>query len=272
MEDYHADDALSKTGIVAAAIAPAVFYQAKVLGQGKKDSQSMKMGRLFHLIMDGSFGQIAVKGPAVKSRAEAAWKAFERENEGKVCLKPDEWENLQRMASATRSFPPARDVLERPGRYEESFYWADELTDLECKCRPDYITDDYRTVVDFKTTADPGHWAFREAAYRYHYYVSAAHTIAGVKACTGVEPEQYLFVAQQSETPWLTAVYQATADEIKLGQDLIRRTLQTIKECKAKDVWPGLPAEVLPLGLPYRGYQELRKLDAEEKSLKALVA
>jgi exodeoxyribonuclease VIII len=272
MEDYHADDALSKTGIVAAAIAPAVYYQAKVLGQGKKDSQSMKMGRLFHAIMDGSFPQIAVKGPAVKSRAEAAWKAFERENEGKVCLKPEEWDSLQRMASATRSFPPARDVLERGGRYEVSFYWLDDLTDLECKCRPDFITDDYSTVVDFKTTVDPGHWAFREAAYRYHYYVSAAHTLAGVKACTGVEPERYLFVAQQSESPWLTAVYQATADEIKLGQDLIKRTLQTIKECKTTNVWPGLPIEVMPLGLPYRGYQELRKLDAEEKSLRALVA
>ncbi len=271
MSDYHADDAMSKTGIAAAAIAPAVFHRARQPGQDKKDSMAMKMGRLFHAIMDGSFADFALKGPNAKSRSEASWKAFEKENEGKICLKPGEWENLQQMAAATRSFPPAKAALDQSGRFEVSFYWMDELTDLLCKCRPDFITDDYKTVVDFKTTADPSHWAFREAAYRYHYYVSAAHTLAGVKACTGVEPERYLFVAQQSDAPWLTAVYQATSDEIKLGRDLIDRTLQTIKQCKATDDWPGLPEEVMPLGLPYRGFQELRKLNAEEKSLSALV-
>ncbi|NLF40550.1 hypothetical protein GX586_13985 [bacterium] len=48
-----------------------------------------------------------------------------------------------------------KDLLTYAGEIETSYFWADRVTKLECKCRPDKTILDYRgraVLIDVKTT------------------------------------------------------------------------------------------------------------------------
>ncbi|HYX32610.1 MAG TPA: PD-(D/E)XK nuclease-like domain-containing protein [Oligoflexus sp.] len=169
---------------------------------------------------------------------------------GKTCLKPSEVANARAIANAIQELAPYKEIASQPTIAELTFCWQNPEFDLPCKCRPDLITADFLTVVDFKSAADATHRSFQAAAYRYHYYVSAAFTLQGVHASTGIMPRRYLYFVGQSSSPHLAAAYEATADEIKLGLAFVRRNLRMLRDCMDRGTWPGLPDAIQPLGLP----------------------
>lgn len=76
IDDYHNSDGISKTGLCILDIAPKA-YQAFVSGHRRADTRSLRIGKAFHAILDGTFDQKYAIGPEVKSRGEKAWKDFE---------------------------------------------------------------------------------------------------------------------------------------------------------------------------------------------------
>lgn len=218
----------------------------RVTGGG---SRALRLGSGLHAAMEGMFHDIYAIGPDV-ARNTKVWKEFEASHPGKICLKPDEAEPILAMKAAVDGYGPAREILSMPGRFEVSYYWIDEETGILCKCRPDWISADQKTIVDFKTARDATHAKFQRAAYDLHYFVSAALTIEGVRRVTGILPARYVFLTIQSSAPHLVAAYEATAEEIELGSEFVRRHLTLLKDCQTSGNWPGLPEEVRPLGLP----------------------
>jgi exodeoxyribonuclease VIII len=168
----------------------------------------------------------------------------------KTCLKPSEVALARAIANSIQNLAPYKAIASQPTLAEPTFCWQDAEFDLTCKCRPDLITADYLTVVDFKSAADPTHRAFRSSAYRFHYYVSAAFTFDGIYAVTGIKPRRYLYFVGQSSSPHLAAVYEATEDELALGRAFVRRNLRKLRDCMDSGQWPGLPDAITPLGLP----------------------
>lgn len=168
----------------------------------------------------------------------------------KTCLKPSEAAEARAIAEAIQELPAYRDMVKEPTVPELTFCWRDEETDILCKARPDLSTLSYLTFGDYKSAVNPTHHAFRAAAYRYHYYVSAAFTFEGVRAVTGIKPRRYLYFVAQSSFPYLAAAYEATADELALGRAFVRRNLRRLRDCLDRGTYPGLPGDVQPLGLP----------------------
>ena len=248
IDAYHLSEGISKTGLCLFSIAP-LLYKFRS-SASKAESRPLSIGKAVHAMMDGSFDQHFVVGPEVKSRAEKIWRDFAKSHEGNEILRPVDAKLVRDMQGSLLSFSPTRELLAGPGRFESSLYWEDTQTQALCKCRPDWISADFKTVIDFKTSADAAHGAFQKSAYAHQYFVSAAHTLDGIKAVTGILPERYIFLVVQSSPPHLTAAYEATADELALGRDFIRRSLLRYSRCQETDFWPGLPAEILPLGLP----------------------
>ncbi len=249
IDKYHRSEGISKTGLCLLAKAPAVYLYAKEHRDDAPESKALMIGKGLHAAMEGTFGDLYAIGPDA-ARNTKAWKEFEEKHSRKICLKPDEADPILGMKAAVDAYAPAQRLLSEPGRFEVSYYWIDEATGLLCKCRPDWITADQRTIIDFKTARDATHERFQRAAYDLHYFVSAALTLEGVHKTTGILPERYIFLTIQSTAPHLVAAYEATADEIELGREFIRRNLSLLKRCQDNGTWPGLPEEILPLGLP----------------------
>ncbi|MDQ3234708.1 MAG: PD-(D/E)XK nuclease-like domain-containing protein [Pseudobdellovibrionaceae bacterium] len=250
IEAYHEDRlAASKTGLCLFDEAPVAYKHAYLDGSRSSDTTSLRLGRAVHAVLDGSFEESFAVGPDVKSRAEKRWKDFEAQEVGRICLKLSEKKKVLDMASALRAYPGFAEYV-RNGDFEKTYVWRDPETGLLCKCRPDFITDDRMIVVDFKTARHAARNPFRMAAWNHKYFVSAAFTLEGVHASTGIMPHRYLFFVVQSSSPHLVAGYEATAEELALGREFLRRSLPRFKECREAGVWPGLPEEIIPLGLP----------------------
>jgi exodeoxyribonuclease VIII len=250
IEAYHADrEAVSKTGLCLFHEAPAQYKHSYLDGNRSPDTTSLKLGRAVHAVLDGTFDDSFAIGPDVKSRAEKAWKDFEARHPHAICLKPGEAAKVKAMASALRAYSAYAELV-RSGDFEQTYVWRDPETGQLCKCRPDYITGDRRTIIDFKTARQAARLPFQKAAWNHKYFVSAAFTLEGVYASTGIMPHRYLFFVVQSSSPHLVAGYEATAEELALGRGFLRRSLPRFKDCREKGVWPGLPEEILPLGLP----------------------
>ncbi len=248
---YHADrSALSKSGAAAFDEAPSVYESQYILGVGKKKSNSLDLGKEVHDVIDGSFDEKYVVGPEVKSRSKKIWKDFVTRHPGKTCLKPAEADKACDMAQAILNHSLFQKYLAVDGEFESTFVWRDPVTGLLLKTRPDFITSDRLTVVDFKTAAWVKHSKFQKAAYDYHYQVSAALTLKGVKAVTGIMPERYVFFVVQSSPPYLVAPYVATDEDLECGEIFLSKTLPAFKQCKDTGIWPGLSEELRPLGPP----------------------
>ncbi len=244
---YHSSVGVSKTGLCRLDRAPIVFRDAIDHPGESKKSKSLVTGSVFHIAMEGAFERECSVGPDVKDKRQKEWKDFVKANVGKVCLTPGEALDVFRMRESLLSYGPAHDILAQPGRFECSFYWNDAETGELCKCRPDWISEHLLTIIDFKTCQDATEAAFVRAAERYHYHVSAAMTMDGVHAATGIRPDRYIFLAIEPHAPYLTAAYEATADDIERGRAFVRRNLATLKRCVDSGVWPGLPEEIRPL-------------------------
>ncbi len=219
--------------------------------------------------MEGAFEDECRVGPDVKDKRQKEWKEFVKAHPNKICVTPEEAAQVMSMREALLQYGPAREILGQPGRFEVSYYWIDEAMGLLCKCRPDWISANQLTIIDFKTCQDATEAAFVRAAERYHYHVSAAMTMDGVFAATGIRPDRYIFLAIEPQSPHLTAAYEATEDDIELGREFIRRSLSTLKRCQLNGTWPGLPEEIRALDIQRyaRRYRdEDVALDEEETS------
>ena len=80
-------------------------------------------------------------------------------------------------------------VLDNPGKAEQSFWWTHRETGLPCKARCDYVVDDM--VIDLKTTGEGGANPdkFTRSIVNFHYHLQAAHYLQATGA------KRFVFIA-----------------------------------------------------------------------------
>ena len=140
-------------------------------------------------------------------------------------------------------------LLALPGKAETTHMWTDAATGLQCKCRPDWLTDDGRLLVDLKTTEDAGR-GFAKSIAQWRYHVQASWYLDGIEQATGTRPEQFLFLCVEKKAPYAVAVYAADAEMIAAGAQTAARDLDVLATCKAASAWPGYSDQIEPISLP----------------------
>lgn len=264
-EKYHSSDGISKTGLCKLDRAPRVYRDFLDNPNKKKATKSLQTGSIFHIVMEGAFEEACRVSPEVGDKRSKEWKDFVKAHPGKICVTPDEAQQVFGMRKAMYEYGPARELLGKPGRFEVSYCWIDRETGRLCKCRPDWISADQKTIVDFKTARDATETNFARAAGNMHYHVSVAMTIDGVHRVTGILPERYIFLAIEPASPYLTAAYEASADDLALGREFVRRNLTLLKSCEESGLWPGLPDEIRPLDVArYMRRDQLNPSDSDD--------
>ena len=128
--------------------------------------------------------------------------------------------------------------------------WTDEATGLECKCRPDWLTNDRSLIVDLKTTEDASPAGFRKSIGNWRYHVQASWYLDGIERATGTRPDQFIFICVEKKPPYAVAVYAADAEMIAAGAKQARLDLDTLAVCKAADAWPGYSDQIEMISLP----------------------
>lgn len=231
--DYHADrDSLSVSGAKLILKAPALFRWEQ---DHPRTSDVFDIGSAAHALVLG-VGAELVEVEADSWRTKDAKAAKDAAHaEGKTPLLTADLERVRAMADALSAHAGAMRLLEG-GQPEVSAYARDEWADVLLRCRFDYLRDDLG--VDYKTCADVSPDGFRNACARYGYDQQAAWYL-DVAATLGHDLEDFAFIAQAKEPPYLVEVYNLDAEFIARGRARNRVAIDRYRKCLDTGTWPG---------------------------------
>jgi hypothetical protein len=255
--DYHAHAAISKSHLDQVAKSP-LHYWARYLDPNRvvpEPTPAMAIGSAVHthvLELDQWDARYVSAPDGIDRRTKAGkaeWEAFTAAATGRTVLPKADADLVMRMAQSVFSHPAAAMLLALPGKAETTQMWTDAATGLECKCRPDWLTDDGRLLVDLKTTEDASR-GFAKSIAQWRYHVQASWYLDGIEQATGTRPEQFLFLCVEKKAPYAVAVYAADAEMIAAGAQTAARDLDVLATCKAAGAWPGYSDQIEPISLP----------------------
>ena len=126
------------------------------------------------------------------------------------------------------------------GEKEKPFFWVDEMTGENCKCRTDVLTEigENLIIVDLKSTDNAETEAFMRSAIKYGYDFQSGYYTEGVKLNTGREP-LFVFIAIEKKPPYAINILQADKLLIRRGYDVFRELIGIYADCKKTDNWYG---------------------------------
>jgi hypothetical protein len=255
--DYHAHSAVSKSHLDQVARSP-LHYWARYLDSNRmvpEPTPAMAIGSAVHthvLELDQWDARYVSAPDGIDRRTKAGkaeWEAFTTAATGRTVLPKADADLVMRMAHSVFTHPAAAMLLALPGKAETTHMWTDAATGLQCKCRPDWLTDDGRLLVDLKTTEDAGR-GFAKSIAQWRYHVQASWYLDGIEQATGTRPEQFLFLCVEKKAPYAVAVYAADAEMIAAGAQTAARDLDVLATCKAAGAWPGYSDQIEPISLP----------------------
>lgn len=208
-----------------------------------KSTPALVFGQALHKIILETYdfwNEFAV-APEVNRRTKegkAAFEKFTAENKGKTVISEEDFIKACMMMQAVDENQYCRKLLN--GSTEKPFFWIDEITGEECKCRADCVTtiDGVNYIIDLKTTANADTKEFMRKAIDYGYHVQAAMYTEGIKENIGGECE-FVFIAIEKEPPFAINIMQCSEQFMRYGYDEYRYLLGLYHECKEENNWYG---------------------------------
>lgn len=204
---------------------------------------ALLFGQVFHkmLLEPDTFDEEFVAAPGVNRRTKEGKQILENfasKHENQKIITAEMFDQAKEMCDAIKREPLAVKLLK--GKAELPFFWTDEMTGEECKCRVDVLNTEYRQpiIVDAKTTADASTESFIRSAINYGYDFQAAMYSEGVEKNIGKKP-LFVFIAVEKDPPFSVNILQADELMLRRGYDLFREYIGIYHDCKTSGNWYG---------------------------------
>lgn len=257
-KEYHEAEGISKSDLDLIHKSPLHFVTAKT--QPEKQTESLLFGSALHkyVLEKKDYNSEFITAPVCDRRTKegkAIYADFVEQAAGKSITTSEQSERILNMSKAIFQHPLASKLL-TGGTAEQSYFWRDNDSNILCKCRPDYIKGNY--CIDLKTTQSAKPDDFMKSAYNYRYYVQSYWYLKGLKA-SGIDVENFIFIAVEKEPPYAICVYVASEDFLKLGEVEAESDFAVYKKCLETGNWYGYDEtpEVHSLELPDWARKEL---------------
>jgi len=239
-EDYHGNSThLSSSQIKIAYKDLNKFHASVYEGLQKYDTNALKFGRAAHaLILEPKTfnNKYAIFDDSMDMRRKES-KEIKKDflesikGTGQELLNASDYDKICKMTEAVEKYAPAKELLSG-GDAEVSYFFNNGELDL--KIRPDYINHTTKTIVDLKTSRDATEYSFaRDVKFNFHYDLSAAMYLDGIKRYTG-EDYSYYFVVVEKDEPYSIAVYKLGEETLKFGKQKYEKALEKIIQAKER--------------------------------------
>ena len=240
-QEYRQHPAISRSDLFKIKESPEKFKYH--MDNPESPTPSLIFGQLFHAmaLQPETVDEQFVIDPKINKRSNAGkdeWKAFLEANEGKTIITDDMYQLATEMCKALYANEAARKLID--GEKEKPFFWIDELTGEECKCRTDVITKigDLNIIVDLKSAESAATENFTKDAVKYGYDFQSAHYKTGVEKNTGKE-YIFVFIVVEKKPPHAVNILQADELFIRRGYDIFRELIGIYHDCKQTGNWYG---------------------------------
>ncbi len=271
--DYHADPALSKSGLkLLLEKTPAhYFYQYRNPAAVKPETKGKKkFGQLLHdyVLEPELFKKLYVIAPPI-NKNKLVFKEMKKEIErcGKTLVDAKDMDALAEMAHALHAHPDAKGFLPKTNpevQVETSYFWTDPATGLRCKCRTDTRIPSLRKPGDLKSCRSAKEEDFARDIMNYGYDIQDASYTSGMNTMLDTEVEDFTFICIESEPPYLIALWTLPAVYKRRGYAEYRRGLEIAAACEKAGKWHGYHEGVRSITPPPRVLREYEFEQEEE--------
>lgn len=275
-EVYHKMPALSNSGLKTLIDCPAKYYYKYLSGEYKsKEKPGFKIGKATHTyILEGrkKFEKVYWHNPYSEYKKEdliqilktlgyddsiKKWTvsdlmelllSLKDVKIADIHLTSSELNQIVCMAKSIKANKKACNALHQKGESELSLFWQDENTGVWLKCRPDFLPYDCKNVPDYKTAESAKPETFFNSFIKYGYHIQAAMYRLGIKAVTGVDVENFFFLVQEKEAPYISQIFNPDTDHlITWGEKAIKGAIEKYLECKEQELWPTYSDKIIEL-------------------------
>lgn len=242
-EEYHGGKGISKTTIDMFAADPYRPEWARKCPQDDEKIKTFDFGDAMHAIClepDRLKSEFVVMPPfnLRTNQGKADKAAFVEENKSAKILTDAEHRQLQLMFESVMAHREARALIEADGIAEGSYFWTDERTGLDCKCRPDKHIEAQSLLVDVKTCPDLKKFAYSVDDYRY--YVQDPWYCDGVSRFGDPVQMEFLVIQKTIECGrYPVMVVKLPQEAIEYGRAIYRENLMHCAEFLSSGVQPG---------------------------------
>ena len=197
-----------------------------------KESPALIEGRLQHTLFleIDKFDDEFVIEPNVDRRTKAGKEEYEDFKAGlgkRSPVKQDMYDVCMERRKVVEEYVPREtDKVE----VTLCFYWHNH----PFKARLDWY--DGENVWDLKTARDASPRGFKSAINNFNYHMQASLYLDACRALD-MPAKQFMFLAQEKLHPYPFAVYALSDEAAAYAQARNEQALQTILECKDRDVW-----------------------------------
>ncbi len=238
-DDYHHvfTDWFSSTGLKNALRSPEYFWQEHTRKKESEEREykvAFENGSAFHdaiesLIVHDDLRLFEKNTVSYEGTAQAKKKFLlaKEANPGKNVIPESMYENIPVMAEKTKKAADILNIFEG-GDVELAFFWIDPDTGIKLKIKTDYTRFDIDMIVDFKTTKSHKEKDFSKDLANYGYHFSAAMYLEGIKQVTGVEMDEFIFIATNNTAPFEVEFYPLDELSLKEGAFLFRNALNDL--------------------------------------------
>ena len=247
--EYHQIKALSASTAKTLLKSPAHYLAS--LASPREPTAAMRLGTLCHTLVfepDNFQNEFAIM-PKVDKRTKfgkEAAAAFESDNEGKVILDEYQYEKARAIASSALAHPLVAEFM-KGGDAEVTMLW--EQYGVPCKARVDYLCGD--VMFDLKTCQDASPDGFARQIGAFQYHLQAAHYAAGFQTITGKPLERFVFIAVESEAPYVTGVYVINNIGLQSGRTFMAKAARAFQKAQIPEqVSTSYSPDLVELSLP----------------------
>lgn len=254
---YHAHPAISKSNLFKMSKCPAIFKYE--LEHPPEQTDAMRLGSAFHKIVlepDGFNDEFAVL-PILDRRTKKGkeeYLSFLDGAENKTVITQEQYQIICDMKASVMASKYAK-FLVTNSEVEQSFYWVDELTGIEVKCRPDsrkIMKDGTGIITDLKSCTSARNDDFLRDCIKFGYDLQTYQYKTGVELETKI-PHDFVFIAVEKTPPYAVNVLKADPLMLRRGEELFREYLGIYADCLQTGNWydyNGFSGQINILGLP----------------------
>lgn len=243
--EYHGyREAISKSRLANMSVCPAYFKWCE--DNPTPPSDDMVLGSAFHKIVlePETFDKEFMIMPHFDRRTKEGRLGYENlmnkvQGNCITLITKEQYDTICGMRDSIMSNPYARKLIN--GNIEQSMYFTDDLTKVECKCRPDVWRKvaDRVVITDLKSAKSVMPNDFMRDCVKYHYDLQTAMYREGASKVLGVPKDNidFVFIAVEKKPPYLLNIMQADTYVIQKGEADFREYIGTYAECLETSNW-----------------------------------
>lgn len=229
------------------AFAKGAAHVKHLLDHGSKETESMKLGTLTHLMVLEPHlmsEQVAI-APEINRRTKAGrekWQEFESSSDGKLVVTKEQAFLAEAMSEAVLKHPAASEIL-TDFEPEVERYWVDDLFGVQCKAKLDGVRSD-GLVIDLKTAMDASIAGFNRTIFNFNYHTQASWYMTGQGRAGNPSPTGFVFIAVGNSPPHEVSVIRMTNEALGIGRRTVTDWLYEYHQRTRSNNWVSNPTVV----------------------------